>query len=80
MEELTVCMMILSIALFVSRYFVKRAGADFVCVIMAICTSVLMLKDTTISPDILLPVLMPMILIIMLVFLNLMMGTDRRKF
>lgn len=80
MDELTACMMIISIALFVARYVVKRPGVDFVCVIMAICTTVLMLKDTTIPSDILLPVLMPMILIVMLVFLNLMLGSDKKKF
>ena len=72
MEEITMLMMILTIALFVVRYVIRKSGVDFLSAIMGLCSTIQILQDETIPDNQLLLMLMPMFLIVLLTFVHLM--------
>jgi len=74
MQDLTLIFFILSIALFIARYPIKKLGIDFLCAVTSMCALVLQLQDETIPADSLLIFLLPIILIIMLTFVKLAYG------
>lgn len=72
MEDLTQLFIIMSICLFVVRYFVKKSGTDFLSAIFSLCTTIMIFQDGTIPDNQRLVVFMPVFLILMLSFVRLM--------
>lgn len=78
MEDLTTLFLLLSIGLFVGRYFVRREGMDYLTVLVSVCSMATTMLDSTIAEEHFLILLIPSVFVMMVTLCGLAFDKEKR--